>query len=286
MSTLPVAAAAPFDADPVRPPEAFAALLGAALDALPAAEEAHPLPERPRPAPLVPPRLAGIAAPEGLGTLALPERLDLLTALLTPPADDGAAQDLLAHCWPQRCGETSRAALAVALALAHRFGRPDRLPMTCLQAWRLLDPVTFRPALLHRLANLCALIADDTAVPPLLPLDYGELELIDTLFEALDPGEDPAVLAGVLSLTALGDRRLALVQRIPLRARQRLEAVDPADRASVRPGLLQSRALLDVLAGQKVDDSALTQAALEAGDELDRLISIAETPHPVPGDSR
>jgi len=286
MMKLSAPPASSLDTDPVRPSEAFAALLDHALADLPdliaevEASNAAPPPVA------APAQIAVPAVPDGLGSLDLPQRLDLLAALLAWPEDDFLAQDLLANCWPRRSGETSRAALAVALNLAHHFGRPERLPMACLKAWRLLDPVTFRPALVHRLATLCALARQgETADPPLLPLDYGEIELIEYLFETLDPGEDTAVMAEVMALDGLGDRRLALLRRIPIRARRRLEAVDPPERVALRPGLAQSRALLDHL-GQTVADPTLAQAARHAVGDLDRLIASAASPRPTGDEPR
>lgn len=275
----------PLATAPVRAPEAFAALLGNALAPLPAEGAPAAPPPAPSPAPTdLPPgpvdTLLGQAAPSGLGSLEMPERLDLLAALLAQPADDFIAQDLLANCWPRLGGETSRAALAVALNLAHHFARPERLPMACLKAWRLLDPVTFRPALVHRLATLCALARQsDAPGSVLLPLDYGEIELIEYLYETLDPGDEIAVLAEVMTLAGLGGRRLALIRRMPIRARRRLEAVDPPERAALRPGLVRSRALLDHL-GATLADPALAQAARHATGDLDRLIATTGTPRP------
>jgi len=217
-------------------------------------------------------RRIATATPDGIGTLELPERHDALAALLGTPANDFFAQDLLRACWPQRGPITSRAALAVAQNLSHSFGRTERLPLAAAQAWRLLDPVLFRDALSGQLRTIAARILNDQKPnAPALALEHGETDLIEYLFEMLEPGETLDLLASVMTFKGLSGRRFGLVRRIPSRARQRIEALDPAERGAALPGLFQSRALLLRLSDHG-SFPPLAEAALRALGEIESLI--------------
>jgi len=218
--------------------------------------------------------LAQIAAvtPDGIGTPTLPERLDALGALLAGPDNDFLAQDLLRACWPQRGSVTARAALAVARTLSRGFGRSGRLPLASAQAWRLLDPVLFSDALSAQLSEIADHILNDHRPnAPTIALEHGETELIEYLFESLEPGESPDLLASVMTFKGLSGRRFGLVRRIPTRARQRIAALDPAERGAALPGLFQSRALLLRLS-DRGSFPPLTEAALRALADIETLI--------------
>lgn len=212
------------------------------------------------------------ASPDGIGTLDLPDRQDALAALLAVPANDFFAQDLLRACWPQRGHVTSRAALAVAQTLSDAFGRNDRLPLASAQAWRLPDPVLFRDALSGQLQTIADRILNHQKPnAPTLALEHGETDLIEYLFECLEPGETLDLLAAVMTFKGLSGRRFGLVRRIPARARQRIAALDPAERSAALPGLFQSRALLLRLSDHG-SFPPLAEAALRALAEIEILI--------------
>jgi len=217
-------------------------------------------------------RRIAAATPDGIGTPDLPQRQDALDALLAPPTDDFVAQDLLRTCWPQRGPVTSRAALAVARTLTQAFGRSGRLPLASAQAWRLLDPIVFREALSRQLATISDFVLiGQKPTDPALTLDHGEIDLIEYLFETLEPGETADLLASVMSFKGLSGRRFGLVRRIPTRARHRIEALDPAGRSAALPGLFQSRALLLRLSDHG-SFPPLAEAALRALAEIEALI--------------
>jgi hypothetical protein len=217
-------------------------------------------------------RRIAAATPNGVGTADLPQRQDALDALLAFPSDDFVAQDLLRACWPQRGPVASRAALAVALTLTQGFGRSGRLPLASAQAWRLLDPNVFREALSRQLATISDFVLiGQKPTAPALSLEHGEIDLIEYLFETLEPGENPDLLASVMAFKGLSGRRFGLVRRIPTRARHRIEALDPAMRSAALPGLFQSRALLLRLSDHG-SFPPLAEAALRALTEIEALI--------------
>ncbi|CCG40276.1 hypothetical protein [Magnetospirillum molischianum] len=211
------------------------------------------------------------ATPDGMGTLEIPERQDALEALLATPPNDFFAQDLLRACWPKR-GVTSRGALAVALNLSSSFGRTGRFPLASVQAWRLLDPIVFREALSQQLTAISDLILNGQKPnAPALTLEHGEIELIEYLFETLEPGETPELLASVMEFKGLSGRRFGLVRRIPTRARHRIDTIDTARRGASLPSLFQSRRLLLHLSDHS-SFSPLAEAALRALTEIETLI--------------
>jgi len=218
-------------------------------------------------------RRIATTTPDGLGTLEIPERQDALEALLATPANDFFAQDLLRACWPQRGGGvTCRAALAVALNLSQSFGRTGRLPLASAQAWRLLDPVMFREALSRQLATISDFVLNGQKPnAPALTLEHGEIDLIEYLFETLEPGENLDLLASVMAFKGLSGRRFGLVRRIPTRARHRIDALGPGQRAAALPSLFQSRGLLLRLSDH-TSFPPLAEAALRALAEIEALI--------------
>lgn len=210
--------------------------------------------------------------PDGTGTLDLPHRADAIAVLLDGPGDDAVAQELLRTCWPQGGPVASRAALAVAKSLSRGFGHGERLPLASAQAWRLLDPVLFREALSGQLAAIADFVLiGQKPNAPAVTLDHGEIDLIEYLFETLEPGETLDRLAAVMAIKGLSGRRFGLVRRIPVRARQRIADLEPTDRAAALPSLFQSRALLLRLADQG-SFPPLAEAALRALADIETLI--------------
>lgn len=246
----------------------------------PQSQEPEPLPE-PEPgedgAALAAQVEAIIAAhlPEGMlgavkGDSTLPERLDALAMLLSdpPPAQDFAALDALYACWPRSTQDSpSRALLAVAQNLSRNFGLPGKLPMAAAKAWRMLSPAMYEAELAQRLSDIGTFIAEwQRTQRTFLILEFGEVELIEYLFEALHPGYHADLLAGVMNFKVLSNRRLGLLRRIPTRVKKQVSAMLPDGRDRALVELAHAKALL-----QQVADNGFAPIANAAGKALEEI---------------
>ena len=229
--------------------------------------------------------LIAAATPEGMGSLELPGRLDALAALLMTPADDFAAQDLLHECWPRgSINVTSRALLAVAVNLSRNFGLPGKLPMAASKAWRMLDPQIFQAALAQRLAAICDFIfAWQRSQFNFLSLEFGEVELIEYLFESLHPAHNSELLASVMNFKVLSGRRFGLLRRIPVHARRVVDGLGARRQDLAVVHLQQVRALLVRL--ERPDGfPPIVEAATRALADVDKLIKQVSAPAAPPPD--
>jgi hypothetical protein len=219
-------------------------------------------------------RIDAILDDETAGTGDLPERLDALVALLAPPATDFAALDLLSACWPRGSHNvTSRALLAVALTLSRDFNLPDKLPMAAARAWQLLDPVVFQTAMAKRLTAIAEFISSwHQNQARLLVLDFGEILLIEHLFEALHPGDNIDLLERVMGFKPLSNRRLGLVRRIPGRARHALAAMGTTTRDEALATIAHYKALVERLA-QPGTWAPIHEVAVRALDDINKLMA-------------
>ncbi len=186
------------------------------------------------------------------GDTALPGRLDALQILLTepPPAQDFAALDALYACWPKGTQDCdSRALLAVAHNLSRNFGLPGKLPMASVKAWRMLSPSVFQAELAKRLADVGAFISEWQGTQRhFLILEFGEIELIEYLFEALHPGYHAELLAGVMNFKVLSNRRMGLLRRIPNRIKKQITPLLPDGKERALMELAHAKALLEQVA--------------------------------------
>ena len=232
--------------------------------------------------------LIATATPDGAGTLDLPDQIDALAKLLLTPPDDFSAQDLLHQCWPRGSTNiTSRALLAVAINLSRNFGLPGKLPMAASKAWRMLDPQIFQAALAQRLAAIGDFIsAWQRSQFTFLSLEFGEIELIEYLFEALHPGYNTELLAAVMNFKVLSGRRIGLLRRIPGHARRAAEELGAKAPQEALIHLAHVRTLLIRLA-QPDGFPPIVEAAERALTDIEKLMKqIANPAVPPGGDGR
>ncbi len=225
------------------------------------------------------------------GDTALPERLDALQILLAepPPAQDFAALDALYACWPKGTQDCdSRALLAVAHNLSRNFGLPGKLPMASVKAWRMLSPRVFEAELAKRLTDVGAFISEWQGTQRhFLILEFGEIELIEYLFEALHPGYHAELLAGVMNFKVLSNRRMGLLRRIPNRIKKQITPLLPDGKERALMELAHAKALLEQVA---VDTgfAPIAETAAKAQEEVEKMMKAvanigAPPPPPPPG---
>ena len=201
-----------------------------------------------------------------------------LQSLLAPTATlcDLEALDLLYLAWPRDTRDsTDESLLTVAQNLALNFGQPDRLPMSCSKAWRMLDPARFSSEMAAQLRTISHFVKDwGKTRTEFLILDYGEIELIEWLFEALDIGVYGDVLADVMNFKALSLRRAGLLRRIPPRVERQFAPLVTSGRADLAVAELSKvKIFLDRLV--TADGFApITDAARNAGARIQSDISV------------
>lgn len=209
------------------------------------------------------------------GSDQLPERLDALAALLAdpPPAGDFHTLDLLYTCWPKTTiRSNSRALLAVAYNLSCMFGLPGKLPMAASKAWRMLDPDLYEGDLAVALKDIAAFIFGwQREQKTFLILEFGEVELIEYLFEALHPGRHQSELETVMNFKVLSNRRMGLLRRIPGRARKLVQPLLPERRDEALVLLAHFKALLDRLA-QPPGFPPILDTAAKMAEEVEKLM--------------
>jgi len=152
---------------------------------------------------------------------------EALQALLarTPKLSDLETLSALHMLFPRdthRSGDP--ALLAIAETLVRHFSTPDRRPLACTKAWTMLDPVIYERWIAKRLHALTEQILSwQRTKTAFVELQAAEIDLIEYFFEALPPGNYNEVLAPVMDLKVLSNRRLGLVRRLAYRVRQKLQ---------------------------------------------------------------
>lgn len=159
------------------------------------------------------------------GDPTLPDDIATLAALLAspPPTNDFKAADMVRDCFASlgAASPSSRALLAVAIRLSREFGGPARLPLATVRAWRMLDPVLFEDEMAAQLTAISQFISNWQKTQQIfLCLEFGEIELIEFLFETLPPIRHADILAEVLNFKVLSNRRQGILRRIPHRLRK------------------------------------------------------------------
>ncbi|MBC7951258.1 MAG: hypothetical protein H7Z12_05465 [Rhodospirillaceae bacterium] len=215
----------------------------------------------------------GMAATKGDSTL--PKSLDSLALLLSdpPPAQDFAALDALYACWPKTTvNSDSRALLAVAHNLSRNFGLPGKLPMASSKAWCMLSPMVFETELAQRLIDVGTFIADwQKTQRTFLILEFGEVELIEHLFEALNPAAHADLLAGVMNFKVLSNRRMGLLRRIPYRLKRQVTPLLPHSKEEALVIMAHTKALLEQLADPS-GFAPIVQTANKLLEELEKMM--------------
>lgn len=184
----------------------------------------------------------------GKGTFSLPANLAAVETLLADPIQDHdfICLDALFACWARDTENSdNRALLAVALALTEGFGLPEKRPMAAARAWRMLDPILYEEELAQQLDRIAGFIFSwQREQTQFLILEYGEIELIEHLFECLPPSRHTALLAQVMNFKVLSNRRMGLLRRIPLHLRRQITPLLPARKGEALELLTEYRALL------------------------------------------
>ncbi|CAA7621192.1 conserved hypothetical protein [Magnetospirillum sp. LM-5] len=213
-----------------------------------------------------------------VGSGELPPNQEGLEALLAdpPPATDFAALDLLTVTWGKAtAGSDRRALLATAYNLSRNFGLPGKLPMASSRAWRMLDARLFRADISNQLSRIANFIADwQKTQKTFLILEHGEIELIEFLFESLDPATDLDQMASVMNFKVLSNRRMGLIRRIPSRLRKEVNAMLPARHQDALLMLAHYKALLERLADPN-GFAPIVETASKMLEEIDKLMKTA-----------
>lgn len=200
----------------------------------------------------------------------------LVVLLADPPAvEDLSALDMLYALWPRgTAASTDPRLLDVAKALARHFGLPTKLPMTSSRAWRMLDPGHFEADFAEQLATTADFIHSwqhqhDT----FLILDFGEIDLVECLFEALHPGRHAELLAAVMDFKVLSNRRLGLIRRIPTRIRRTAETLAAAgDPQAAMVELAHAKALLERITAAPSGFAPIVEAAVRAAEDVEKMM--------------
>ncbi|MBX9634726.1 MAG: helix-turn-helix domain-containing protein, partial [Magnetospirillum sp.] len=181
----------------------------------------------------------------------------------------------LYNCWPKATvNSNSRALLAVAHNLSRNFGLPGKLPMASSKAWRMLSTTTFEPELAQRLVDVGSFIADwQKTQRTFLILEFGEVELIEHLFEALQPSSHGDLLAAVMNFKVLSNRRMGLLRRIPNRLKRQVTPMLPDRKEEALVIMAHSKALLEKVA----DPSGFAPIVDTAGKMLEELEKMMKT---------
>jgi len=213
--------------------------------------------------------------PGGSGEAALAELL-----AHPPPSDDFRALDLLYACWPRATIlSTDQKLMDVARNLTRNFGLPGRLPMASSRAWKMLDTVTFEPETSDCLAMISRFVdVWHRSQENFLILDFGEIELIEYLFESLHPGRHASALVTVMNFKVLSSRRLGLLRRVPNRMRRMVEPLVAAGRTEAAlVELGHAKALLRRIA-DPLGFAPVVEAAVKAEETVDKIIAQVAAP--------
>lgn len=223
---------------------------------------------------------------------ALPDNREALALLLTTPLpnSDFAALDALHACWPRSTTDSdSRALLAVAFNLSRNFGLPGKLPMASSKAWRMLSARVFQDDMARRLRDIGLFINGwQKSQRTFLILEFGEVETIETLFEALDPALYAPLMAEVMNFKVLSNRRLGLLRRIPMRTKRRIVPLLPARKMEALTILDQTMSLLKLVT-EISGFGPVVEAATKAGEEVEKMMKMVAAigapppPHPPGG---
>lgn len=220
------------------------------------------------------------------GDPSLPKDLTRLALLLgsPPPDKDFIAADLVRDCFAEygSSGIRSRALLAVATHLAQTFGSPNRLPLATARAWRMLDSTTFEDEISEQLGAIGHFIANwQKSQQTFLVLEFGEIELIEFLFEALHPSHHAQRMMEVLNFKVLSNRRQGILRRIPHRVRKAVQ--DLGGRGQEAQDLVASTlAFLDLVATTH-GYPPIVEAASAMREELAKLLEKVQPPPALPG---
>ncbi|CAA7627827.1 Alanine and proline-rich secreted protein apa [Candidatus Terasakiella magnetica] len=215
----------------------------------------------------------------------IPSNTRALARLLAdpPPTADFEATDLLHDCFSRGTRNCANPVLLfVARNLTRNFGRPAHLPIASGKAWTMLDSVLFANDMAEQLNQICKFIQSwQSEQKTFLILDFGEIELIEYLFESLHPRHHGGLLVRVMEFKVLSSRRLGLLRRIPNRVRRIAQQTGPDTALAYANDTLH---LLEIIA-REVGFKAVIEAAEAARTEVEKIaapLKAAPSPPPPP----
>lgn len=207
----------------------------------------------------------------GKGKPEIPSNTRALARLLAdpPPTADFEATDLLHDCFSRGTRNCANPVLLfVARNLTRNFGRPAHLPIASGKAWTMLDPTLFANDMAEQLNQICKFIQSwQSEQKTFLILEFGEIELIEYLFESLHPRHHGGLLVRVMEFKVLSSRRLGLLRRIPNRVRR---VAQQSGRDTALAYANDTMHLLEIIA-REAGFKAVIEAAEAARTEVEKI---------------
>ena len=185
----------------------------------------------------------------------------------TNSLSDLDALDLVQIAFPRSTRRSHHAAgLAIARVATQPFGTENRLPLTALYAWSMLDHVQFGDAFAAQFSAISAFVLNwQTDERDFLVLDPSEIALIELLFEGLHPRKHGLLAAKVMDFKVLSNRRMGLVRRFPTRVERMLDAATSPESTEAAIGYAKDcLALLDHMARPEGFTPIIEEAKLAA----------------------
>jgi len=165
--------------------------------------------------------MAGVPAK---GECVIPKNVEAAAALLShlDALNDLQALDYLQSAFPRSTRRSkNRVILAIARAVTESFGTANRLPLTSMCAWSMLDAEVFTDEFAAQFTIISTFILGwQSDKKDFLLLDPSEVSLIELMFESLHPRKQGLLAAKVMDFKVMSNRRLGLIRRIPNRVEQ------------------------------------------------------------------
>ena len=216
-----------------------------------------------------------------IGELILPDNVSALATLLSPAAklNDLSALDLLYSITPANTRQSNnRVLVAIAQAMSARFGQDNRLPLTTLRVWGMLNAETFTDEFAKQFSTTSTFILNwHIDHDDFLHLDPSEMALLEFMFESLHPRKQGVLAAKVMDFRVLGNRRMGLLRRMPNRIENmfRNTAGDPQEIIQYSKDCL---ALLDHIARPGAFAPIIEEAKVSAAKIVKTIQRVAGPP--------
>ena len=201
------------------------------------------------------------------------EALNLL--LQDPPkASDLELLAALERLYPRSTENCNDEALRlIANRLVRFLGKPERRALTCRRAWQMLDKRQMEQAIADHLRRVVETVTEWQRTHSLFfELGSAEVDVVEGFFEALPPARHRDLLADVMNLKVLSNRRMGLLRRLAMHARQQI----PRDIERDRPGLLTYLQACIDLFSQIIDRGGYKPIIEQASQLREQLTAIHE----------
>jgi hypothetical protein len=147
-------------------------------------------------------------------------RLGALIEGRLPENDEKTLDELIALRGRKRSQDPDPKLAAIALKLASLTGTNAGRPLAALHAWKILDSESAAEAAKEAFETIVAFTEKwKETGKGFLILENAEIDLIELLFETLDPERDAELMLKAMNFKFLSGRRLGLVRRIAARLR-------------------------------------------------------------------